>query len=336
MIAGLVHDHVWNYIGSLISMSDVEIVAVADPHKELTSRFKVETRLPELAQFDDPVRMIESVRADICLVFSATSQHLEIVKACAVKKVHVMLEKPMAVSAGQAAEMKKLAEESGIKLMVNFIIGFRDFFNACLRSVENGVIGRVRSIRFVDGHTGPRGFCSSYCLDWVMDKEQNGGGALIDFTGYGALLSAVLLGRPDSVTAVSGNLTGNDPDLEDNAVIVLEYREKGAMVTLEATWAQDLSGVSIQIFGSDGAIANTPHNKLDFKIKKVKGEWLPLRFEPLESGYDQPIPYFINSVRLGRALSGVFDLNCPFIAQEIISAAYRSSETGKKVYLMDL
>ena len=71
---------------------------------------------------------------------------------------------------------------------------------------QSGEIGEVWQVRYRAAHQGPKEMgASEYFCDWLYDPNRNGGGALMDYCCYGAVLSRVLLGRPHSVTAVTGN-----------------------------------------------------------------------------------------------------------------------------------
>lgn len=53
-------------------------------------------------------------------VTTANDRHLKILRECARRHIHFSAEKPMATNAADAREMERLADQAGIKLMVNY------------------------------------------------------------------------------------------------------------------------------------------------------------------------------------------------------------------------
>jgi predicted dehydrogenase len=75
--------------------------------------------------------------------------------------------------------------------------------------VNENKIGSIRKVIVHDGHKGPvkLGINSEF-LDWLLDPELNGGGAIIDFGCYGANLMTWLMDgkKPNTVTAITQQL----------------------------------------------------------------------------------------------------------------------------------
>src|SRR2546429_7183692 len=54
------------------------------------------------------------------IVTTENDRHLEILRECAKRHIHYSTEKPMATTAADAREMQRLANQAGIKVMVNY------------------------------------------------------------------------------------------------------------------------------------------------------------------------------------------------------------------------
>src|SRR5439155_298014 len=81
-------------------------------------------------------------------------------------------------------------------------------------------VGEPVQLSHRGGHAGPREYgCSPQFCEWLYDPTRNGGGALVDYCGYGAILCRTVLGRPDAVTAVARHLRKEGLPAEDNAVV---------------------------------------------------------------------------------------------------------------------
>ena len=118
-IVGLDHDHVWELLNYIASEPDAELVAIAESQSELVNEAKA--KVPASVKFyPDYVRMLDEAKPDAVIVTTSNDRHLEILRECAKRHIHYSVEKPMATTAADAREMERLANQAGIKLMVNY------------------------------------------------------------------------------------------------------------------------------------------------------------------------------------------------------------------------
>src|ERR1700749_2682074 len=112
-IIGLAHGHVLGFLhgsalvpaGGAARRSDVEIVAIVDPSQELFDKYAKEFHFTPDMYFTNIEDMIAKVHPQAALVFTNTFDHTKAVEDCARHGVHVMMEKPMAVSYKDALAM---------------------------------------------------------------------------------------------------------------------------------------------------------------------------------------------------------------------------------------
>src|SRR5262245_7071795 len=101
-IAGLVHGHVGSFLRAAQNRKDVEIVGVFEPDAALLKKYGADFKIPESALFTDLSAMIERTTPEAIASFTNTLDHPAIVEAAAARRVHVMMEKPLAVSNADA------------------------------------------------------------------------------------------------------------------------------------------------------------------------------------------------------------------------------------------
>ena len=143
----------------------------------------------------------------------------------------------MAADLAGAEALLAASRAAGQPLMVNWPTAWRPAIRHGLTLVRSGAVGQPVQLSHRGGHAGPREFgCSPQFCDWLYDPARNGGGALVDYCGYGAILCHAILGRPAAVTAVSARLRKEDLPAEDNAIVILRYPR--ALAVLEASWTQ--------------------------------------------------------------------------------------------------
>ena len=140
------------------------------------------------------------------LVYTNTYDHRRVVEICARHGVHVMMEKPLAVSLEDALAIKKAADAGKIHVLVNYETTWYRSNRAAYDLVHEKALGDIRKVVVHDGHSGPKEIgVGPEFLAWLTDPKLNGGGALFDFGCYGADLMTWLMDgqRPETVTAVT-------------------------------------------------------------------------------------------------------------------------------------
>jgi predicted dehydrogenase len=103
-IAGLTHDHV-GWLLSRAHDSDIQIVGIAEKNRELAERYLKKYNLPLSLVYPSLEEMLDKSKPEAVCAFNSIYEHLEVVKACAPRKIHVMVEKPLAVNVDHAKQM---------------------------------------------------------------------------------------------------------------------------------------------------------------------------------------------------------------------------------------
>ena len=210
-IAGLTHGHVHQILREA-KRGDLEIVGIAEPNRELAERYLKQYKLPIDLLYSDINQMLDKAKPEAVTAFGSIYDHLEVVKACAPKKIHVMVEKPLAVSLDHARQMEALAKKYNIQLLTNYeTTWYGSNHHAYKMLHEENLFGDIRKMVVHDGHQGPKEIgVNKEFLEWLTDPVLNGAGALMDFGCYGAdLITWLMKGeRPTSVSANAADQTG--------------------------------------------------------------------------------------------------------------------------------
>ena len=108
-IVGLVHGHVQGFFEHSLHNPEIEIVGIAEPDQSLASQYSKKYDLAQNLLFPDLEKMLERAHPQAVLVYTNTYDHRHVVEICARHGVHVMMEKPLAVSFDDALAIKKAA-----------------------------------------------------------------------------------------------------------------------------------------------------------------------------------------------------------------------------------
>ncbi len=335
-IAGLTHDHVRGILGKS-GMDGVEVVGIYESNAGLASRYARQFSLPAGLFYSNLESMLDTAKPEAVAAFGPIAEHARIVKACAPRGIHVMVEKPLAFSLEQALAMEQLAGRHRIHLLTNYETTWYASVHAAYRYVhEQNTVGEIRKIVVHDGHKGPReiGVTPEF-LAWLTDPVQNGGGALIDFGCYGAnLITWLMKGRaPLSVTAVTQRIKPEIyPKVDDEATIVLTYPK--AQGIIQASWNWPIRRKDLEIYGQRGTVFAPDRATLRVCADESEPERTET-LEPRSSPGDDPFTYLAAVVR-GEIIVGNTDLSSlsnNMMVVRILDAARRSAETGQTVRL---
>ena len=339
-VLGLSHDHVWGNLAAIAAADLGRVVAAAEPAPGPRARFVRDHGGTDLyAAYD---ALLDRRDLDAVLVFADNRGSAELGARALGRGLPVMVEKPMAADLAGAESLLVAARKASLPLMVNWPSAWRPALRHGLELARGGRVGEPVQLSHRGGHAGPREFgCSPEFSAWLYDPERNGGGVLIDYCGYGAVLARALLGQPTAVTAVSARLRKPDLPAEDAAVVVLRYPR--ALALLEASWnqigAQPAFGMIV--YGDAGTlIVHQPRPLRDGqvvgpgRIELVSAEGSALIEPPPLPPAERDGPtYFLTCLRTGRPVEGLCAPDVGRDVQEVLEAALRASATGREVAL---
>ena len=334
-VAGMDHGHVFWILKNMVR-PDVEFVGFYDASSELSGRYAQEFNIDPSIVYNDLNKMLDEVQADGVVAFSSIFHHLEAVEACAPRGIHVMVEKPLAVSMEHAQKMESLAKKHDIHLLTNYETTWYPSNYEVYRRVQDNQIGDIRKIVVHDGHRGPQEIgCGPEFLAWLTDPILNGGGAIVDFGCYGVNLATWLTKnqRPQSVMGITHT---NKPDIypkvDDESLIVLTYPKMQAII--QGSWNWAISRKDLEIYGQTGYAHALDSKTIRYRTAQAEPEET-LTLEQRESPLDDPFSYFGAVIR-GDVVVTDYDLSSlanNMIVVEILDAARQSARTGQQVAL---
>jgi predicted dehydrogenase len=333
-MVGLVHGHAAGFLNRYRDRNDVELVAIAEPDRDVAARYVKRFRLDAALIRSSVEDLLDTAKPDGVVVFTSTSDHPKVVEACLRRRVPVMMEKPLATSTEQARAIERLAAASGVPVLVNYETTWYASNHAVWSLVkQQKAIGEIRKVVVHAGHRGPKEIgVQPEFFAWLTDPARNGGGALFDFGCYGANLMTWLMDneRPRAVTAVTQQIKPDVyPKVDDEATIVLEYPRAQAIV--QASWNWPFNRKDMEVYGRTGSVQTVG---LDGLRVRLEGKPEESRKEPpIPAPEDDFLRYFAAVVRGEVRPGGLSSLANNVVVTEILDAARRSASSGQRIAL---
>ncbi|MBV9157983.1 MAG: Gfo/Idh/MocA family oxidoreductase [Acidobacteriaceae bacterium] len=342
-IVGLAHGHVAGFLnggalvpaGGALHRADVQVVGIAERDRELFDRYAGQYKLASDLYFPTLDQMISRAHPQAVLVSTSTYDHTGVVEECARRGVHVMMEKPLAVSYKDAVTMQEAARRGNIHVLVDYETTWYPSNKAAYDLVREGALGEIRKVVVHDGHRGPKEIhVQPEFFAWLTDPKLNGAGALYDFGCYGAdLMTWLMKGEaPQTVTAVTKQMKPDIyPKVDDEADVILTYPK--AVAILQGSWNWPFDRKDMEVYGETGYAKTIRGDHVDVRREGDK-EGAITEARAFDAPNDDPLHY------LAAVINGqVHDeddlsaLRTNIVVSEILDAARQSAQSGRTIAL---
>lgn len=211
---------------------------------------------------------IGDARVDAVYVATPVSMHAPQAIAALRAGKHVLCEKPVALTYGQACAMRDAALEARRVLGIAY---YRRTYPKVLRAkqlLSAGVIGRpvLAEISCHDWFNAEEG------REWLVDPAMAGGGPLFDIGSHRIDLLNDFFGEPVSVVGQRSNHVHRRA-VEDAATVLIEYG-CGVRGVVDVRWHCRVGRDEFRITGTDGVMDLSPLNGPSLRYGNVE-EMLP-------------------------------------------------------------
>lgn len=245
--------HVPAYLERSQRRRDVEIVAIADLCQ--ARREQAQRDLPGTRIYADHSSLLDAEAADLDFVDVCTppSAHAEIAQHALERGLHVLCEKPLAPSIGEAASLLETAARARRVIFPCHNYKHAPVVKAIREILNEGKIGQVRSVTLSTfRNTYARGV-PEWKPNWRRERRYSGGGIAMDHGSHTFYLAFEWMGGyPTAVSAKMCNLGPEAHDTEDNFSAVLTF--PGGLAHAHLTWTAGVRKVIYTLQGDRGAI----------------------------------------------------------------------------------
>jgi 1,5-anhydro-D-fructose reductase (1,5-anhydro-D-mannitol-forming) len=189
--------------------------------------------------------------ADAVYVSSTNEKHRDQALAAIAAGLHVLCEKPLAMTPEDARAMVEAARARGVTFATNHHLRCSGSHRAIRALIAEGRIGRVLSLRIFHAvHLPP------HLRGWRIDNPAAGGGVIPDITVHDADVARFLLGETPVSVVARMTTSGMGRGVEDSAMSVWSM-PSGAMVMSHESFTHPFAGSGLEVHGTEGSIFAT-------------------------------------------------------------------------------
>ncbi|SKA34008.1 Predicted dehydrogenase [Chitinophaga eiseniae] len=306
------------------------IVSIYSRREESAQKFAADYETPHWTTAMEEA--INHPEVDVVCIALPNNLHEAAVMACCKAKKAVICTKPLGRNAEEAKRMLEAVEAAGIFHGYMEDLVYTPKFSKALQSVQAGALGRILWAKSRETHPGPHS-------EWFWDKEQAGGGCILDLGCHCVEISRSFIGKDIKPVEVMcwADTQVKPIDAEDHAIALVRY-ENGAIGQFEVSWTFR-GGLDLrdEVMGTEGTIwlnnflrtgfdMFTTGKGADYVAEKAESNtgWLfPVGDELNDLGYNHMFADMFNAIEQNKAPRESFYDG--YVVNAILDAAYRSA-----------
>lgn len=188
------------------------------------------------------------------VVCAPNNQRIALLRRLAVTGKPVMCEKPLALTAEEARDIRELIRVQQMVVTTGYFRQSYGVYQAAVGLLRTGALGTITHARFRNAHDGAyRRIFDDPDVAWMRDPVIAGGGGALDMGAHALHLLAWLFGPAGEVWATISNRSGLYPEVDDFGVIHIRFAS-GVLATAEAGWINIEGPGELTVFGSAGSL----------------------------------------------------------------------------------
>lgn len=218
--------------------------AVADCRPEAAQALAETADCPA---FESAEQMLAEMDLDAAIVCTPPVSHPEICQMLATRGLHVLCEKPLAITSAEAEEMITAARQAGVVFTMASKFRFVEDAAKARSIIESGVIGEP--VLFENVFSGRVDMGSR----WNSQPETSGGGVLIDNGAHSVDVARYFLGALAEVQVMEGVRIQNLP-VEDTVKMFVRSTA-GVLGSIDLSWSVSKEApYFVAVYGSGGTL----------------------------------------------------------------------------------
>jgi predicted dehydrogenase len=299
------------YAQAFQECDECQVVGVADTRKGASNSLSEVLGCPS---YRTHAELLEGAEMDAVLVCTPPDSHPDICVDFIDHGVHVLCEKPFAISSSEAERVLEAGKEKGVLVTMASKFRYVDDVIRAKQIVDSGILGDI--VLFENAFTARVDMSKR----WNSIPEISGGGVLIDNGTHSVDIARYFLGPLDKVHVMEGKRSQN-VKVEDTVQIFVRS-EEGVIGNIDLSWSvnKELNRY-ISIYGSQGTVV------VGWRQSQYRQSSSPDWIE-FGSGYDKVEAFIRQICNFGRAIRGketlLINAGDALASVRVIEAAYES------------
>jgi predicted dehydrogenase len=228
----------------------VSIVAIHDPVSE--RRHQAMRLLPNIRVYDDLELMLDGERLDFVDVASPPAYHAATALTALAAGVHVLVEKPLCLGAGEFESLRVAASSRGRVLMCVHNWKHAAAYRLAHDLIAAGRLGEIRYVVLDRLRTAPAGIGVGASGRWRLGAA-SGGGILVDHGWHVFYLMRWLIGGLDPAAIASFMSASEDAPVEDIADLRVIF-PGNRIASAHLSWRSPVRRTRAMLYGSEAAL----------------------------------------------------------------------------------
>ncbi|MEK7657350.1 MAG: Gfo/Idh/MocA family oxidoreductase [Elusimicrobiota bacterium] len=278
------------------------IVAVAEPVPKRLAAARA--RFPRAKAYPSPEALLESESGlDFVDIAAPPFLHAELALRALRRRLHVLCEKPLALSGGEFESLRAEAARQKKALFPVHNWKHCPQFAALRALLREGAVGEIRHLQLHALRRRPASVRSG--SNWRTDRVRAGGGILVDHGWHNLYLACWLMDRAPRSASAFLNFPGHPSEAEDEAVCLVRFEAASAVLVL--SWRAPVRGQWGVVYGSSGSV-----ELLDDALLLRRGEDPPqtIRFPERISASSAHPEWFSGTLRDFRSAAAKPEARC--------------------------
>lgn len=324
-VVGLGHIAQSAVLPAFRNAKNAELVALVSGNREkletLADRYQARAY-----SYDEYQRCLQSGEVDAVYVATPNDLHRVYTVEAAHAGVHVLCEKPMAVTRDECDDMIQACEQNNVKLMIAYRLHFEAANLSAIDVAQSGRLGELRSFHSIFGMQVRPGN--------VRTKAAKGGGSVYDIGVY-CINAARYIFQDEPIEVTATSVTGTDErfaEIDEMTSAVLRF-PNGRLATFTCSFNAPSIG-QYTILGTQGSLRVQPAYTYGEDLKhflNIGGQEEEQVF-PNRDQFGPELEYFADCILNDRnpepdGWEGLADV-------VIVEAIYKSAQSGLPVKLV--
>ncbi|MBQ8683672.1 MAG: Gfo/Idh/MocA family oxidoreductase [Clostridia bacterium] len=261
-------------IPGMLLCDNAELIAVMEVNPELAEKCRAKWNCPKA--YTSEADLLADPDIDAVYIASPVVFHARQAMAAADAGKHILIEKPLAITAEEGQKVVDYCAAKGVKIAAGLMMRFGAYVQAMKQAVADGKIGKP-----VSGYAQFTCWYPDMPGNWRQSKKNGGGGCLMDMGVHCIDLLQYILGSEVKEVAAFHDTLSFHYEVEDSSTVMLRM-ENGCQCVVQTNFnvPDEAAKWRLELFGDQGRLLG------ENIIGQIDGGSLDAMFLGAQGGYN--------------------------------------------------